>query len=230
MKKAIFLTTTTVFLLCSVVMANADSIYLGNTFNPIYLTGSGLSQPVGGGSVTPAILNTTTLRYDFCIDLNTDVSVPGTYTAYVTNNGTINNGTVQVTNAGEIAYLLHTYAGSTLSTDQQIAIQAAIWHFENNNVSLNESHYGSTSDVWNYYSTYITNTGTYSLSDFYWITPVSQSGAYLQAQIAPDPSVPEPSTLILLTFSLIGVAVYTKYKGAHIRQANQPVSPFLKLV
>jgi hypothetical protein len=227
-KKVIFLTTTTVFLLCSVVMANADSIYLGSTFNPIYLTGSGLSQPVGGGSVTPAILNTTTLRYDFCIDLNTDVSVPGTYKAYVTNNGTINNGTELITNAGNIAYLLHTYAGSTLSTDQQIAMQAAIWHFENNNVSLNESHYGSTSAVWNWYSTYIANTGTYSLSDFYWITPVSKFGTYLQAQIAPDPAVPEPSSLILLTIPLIVVIAYSTFKGAPIRQANQPVSRFLK--
>lgn len=229
MRKAIFVMTCVSMLLAVSWVAKADSLYLTDQFNNIYLTGitgSGLTNPVGGGSVSGSKLNGTSLPYDFCIGLYTEVYVPQTYYAFVTNNGTVkvNGGAdVKINNAGEIAWLLTNYAGASMTTDRQIALQAAIWHIEysttSNDVGLDPSHYKNTTTM-TYYNTYISdisngvyNHNSYSLTGFDWITPYSCSNGtytYYQPQIT---AAPEPSTLLLVlcgAFGLYGLEAFRK--------------------
>ncbi len=223
MRKATIIMTCVSLLLAVTWVAKADSLYLTANFNNIYLTGSGLNNPVGGGSIAGSKLNGKLLPYDFCIGLYTDVYVPKTYDAFVTNNGTVNGGNVKINNAGEIAWLLTTYASPQMTHDQQVAMQAAIWHIEYStpgNIGLSTSAYGS--DVLNYFKTYIgdVNNGVYkhndfSLTGFDWITPYSYNECnhtytYYQPQIT---ATPEPSSLLLILsglFSLYGLKIFRK--------------------
>ena len=212
MKKAIFFMTC-VILLVSAGMANADTLYLGGTFNSIYLTGAGLANPVGGGSIAGSKLNGTLLPYDFCIGLYTDVYVPGTYSAIVTNNGTVNNGQ-SVTNAGEIAYLLTNYASPGMSSDAQIALQAAIWSVEYSGVALDSTHYAGTTILTDYNTEIAAASGKSApLTGFDWMTPYTVSNGIITYDQAQVTATPEPCSLLLVVgfaFGLYGIESFRK--------------------
>ncbi len=131
-------------------MARAQNqpLYLGGNYNGgIDLTG-GLIGTVteGGGSIGPSTLNGVALPWVYCVDIPDTVYVPGSYPDNtVTNNGMIagslansNDGGIigytapgalaTVTNAIDVAWLVHAFAAGATTYDQQVGLQAAIWN------------------------------------------------------------------------------------------------------
>src|SRR5208337_600395 len=104
-------------------LAQADTLVLGGSYthgivmdtDGTYTFSGGATQStVGGGSIDPSTLNGVALPYVYCIDLFTQINVPGTYNAIVTTNGTIysNSSTLPglvFSAAPQIAWLLSTY-------------------------------------------------------------------------------------------------------------------------
>src|SRR5208337_90235 len=188
MKKILLVMASVVFLMAGV--ANADytaNLHVGNDIPPAYtmdntgsyLTTNGASETVQGGSIMGSILNSVPLPWVYCIDLYVTIPVPADYDqTIVNNNGAIHGSpTTNVNNAGEIAWLLSTYAvasegNSVMQHDMQIALQAAIWHVE----------FGATLDTGTVdgtaaglYAAYIAAAIGQSapLADFDWLSPLN---------------------------------------------------------
>jgi len=217
-------------------VARADTLALGSQFGytTVIMDGAGPNGPYtsptevseGAGPIGPSTLNGSALAFVYCVDLFDEVSVPGTYNALVTSNGTVNGAAVN--NAGEIAWLLDNYgaaAGSTPGTpgssiaNEQQALQAAIWSVEYDTSTFRVTGDSSQS----YYSDYTTMMGSLSTaptSDVYWFTPGgSTTGPYMQGLVGGDDSlVTEPASILLLGTMLLGVLHLLKRKLAPSQQ------------
>jgi hypothetical protein len=189
-------------LLALVVDATASTMQIGSNFNYVNSNFEGSDGiNLGAGSITPTYIDGNLLPYLYCVQIEVDINVPGTYSVAITNNGEI-FGT-PINNAGEVAYLLNTYAPTATTVDQQGALQAAIWK------TIYGSNYDITSnnpaDMLTDYNTYMTNVGTDPVSTVEWISPSNGDGSHAQGLITS--AVPEPSAIFLAAVAgVIGVA------------------------
>jgi hypothetical protein len=198
-----------VFLLLFASRAQADfsaDLYLGADFNWIPLT----SGTLGGGSIGPSTLNGVALPWVYCIGRVTTVYVPGDYgQTYVnTTTGMVYdnqfgpaNSLNQVFNAPQVAFLLATYAGKG---EDQVALQAAIWHVIDPTVSLSNTS-GSYAD----YLAYLTGVGSGDPSQFEWLSP-GIGTQYYQGLIT---AVPIPAAVWLLGSGLLGLVGRRRFRN-----------------
>ena len=163
----------------------------------------------GGGSINSSTLNGVALPFVYCVDINHNITVPGTYTPTpITTNGTVFGSAVN--NAGQVAWLLDHYAAGATTDDLQGGLQAAIWH-----TIYGANYYivaggNSTSNMIADYNTDITGLGsnTDPVSNIKWLSPSDSNGTHYQA-LATKTNVPEPGVVALAAGMLISGSVFT---------------------
>jgi hypothetical protein len=182
MRKVLIFTALLVFLLAGLAQADfTGDLNLGGTFNSVPIMVDGKSVTEGGGSIITSYLNGTALPWVYCIGMDTVVYVPSDYNQTYVNTTTgkvYDNGfgglhdLNQVANAGQVAWLLASYANSP--TVDQVALQAAIWHV------INPGHIGldttSAGDPYRAdYNAYLTALGsnTGDTTQFLWMSPAN---------------------------------------------------------
>ena len=223
--------------LFSVSIANAATLNVGGNYGHLDVIFNGTEENAGTGSIAPSTLDGRTLPFLYCLDLEHNIGVPGTYSSTVSTNGTIwdasygpvnlnasvlsgnkNSGPVQLslTQAGQIAYLLDHYGYTATTMDQQEALQGAIWkEIYGNAITLGPS--ADANQIADY-NAYLTNVGIDPVSNMLWISPTDSGGTYQQAQITT--AVPEPGAVTLFaSFGVAGFGLLARKKRASHRAA-----------
>lgn len=236
-------------ILCSTGLARAD--YVGNNV-PLYVGGSYIAGQdftlgstnyynSGSGPIAPSSLNGTLLSALYCVDIPHDVFVGNSYTAHVNTQGIIFNDSTtdslnggltladssgKLTNAGNIAYLMTTYAAIGLDLAHEQGLQAAIWK------EVYGSHftYNNTGDSLTAYNGYLSGlvSGGHSdlIGNVFWINPngTNGDGSKIQGLVGtipgppPPPSAtPVPSNLVMSSILLGMVGMVRGYKRLKIK-------------
>ncbi len=193
--------------------AQASLLVVGPNFtniNIIYTPDGPNPVNSGAGSIGPSSLDGNPLPYLYCVDIATNINVPGTFpTTDVTSDGKIRGtyvgGSAAV--AGQVAWLLNTYGPTATTADQQGGLQAAIWKTEYGALfTLTASNSAATLAE---YNNAITSLGSNSdpLNSVLWISPFNDPARTSPAQglvtTAAVASVPEPTTVASALFGLL---------------------------
>ena len=188
---------TLAFVLC-LGSARADVLYLPPIGAWTQVTVNVGSTPVVeyGGTGLGATLNNQALPWIYCLERTTSVNVPGTYNAtIVTNDGSI-HGSVLST-AGQIAWLLDNYLAVVPHSSSAQALQAAIWHVQDVNVTLSgNSEYTTMINA----LTAAGPSATGNIGNYAWISPAPGTNQGLITSV-PDGGM----TLMLLGGALVGL-------------------------
>lgn len=153
---------------------------------------------------------------DYC--LNAGTSIDGVkHPDAITGDGTVNGLTVH--NAKEIAWLIQNVGialhplTSSGAYDDKAALQAAIWHLGGLNGPSGTAgtfDLDPSSSLIGQYNIYLGLAAAHQadLNSVLWIT-VNDAGQIFQGQVASNP-VPEPSSMCLLGFGLLGLIGYQR--------------------
>jgi hypothetical protein len=219
MKKiaSILSTLTLAVLLFSVENGYATSLFVGNSYSSgIHSIVNDVKKDEGGGSIDSSTLDGRQLAYLYCVDLLNTVNVNASYTyTSVNNSADIHGQTVR--NADHVAYLLGKY-GIGGQGEQAQALQAAIWYEVNTPgvYKLDEAAYATGSNVVTLYKQYIAEAANHTgnISDFLWINPGTDAqGLSVYQGLVTSAPVPEPGTMMLLGFGMLGLAIYGKRRA-----------------
>jgi hypothetical protein len=200
----------------------------------------------GAGNINPgSTLNGLSLPYMYCLDLTHDIYLNTDYAAttfnrngYILNDDpaqnpasvALTNANGQLTNAGNIAYLMVHFAPLAVSQDQQLALQSAIWAevygknyvlLPNPGFSNSENDAIRSQQAW-YLSQIPAGRNANYIADVLWINPTQDGVHYAQCQVGFEPTsgpstlpTPVPSTLVM-TSILVGMfAVVWHCKRRH---------------
>lgn len=199
---------------CFAVNVNADTLNLGPyTGSSIDITFNGNPSSQSTFGAADLQVGATDISLDlFCVDLTRDIFLIPGYDAATTHDGKVFGTSVQ--NADQIAWLIqHEISSAPLQSDARLGLQAAIWQVEYGNsfVLVN-----STTDTFTAFQTYLSDLTTALSSgpvpsvngnpNFYWISPTFP-GFEFQGVVGYATAVPEPSSLALLAFGGLFVAV-----------------------
>jgi hypothetical protein len=142
----------------------------------------------------------------YCVELFTDINVPGTYLADLSNNGVVHGGLLA--NAGSIAWLVDNIGPTALSSDAQEGLQAAIWKQVYGPLfNVAPTSAGTGAGILAAYNADIAALGskTAALSDVLWISPYNSNGTEAQGLVTRATSAtPEPATIVTAALGLIG--------------------------
>ena len=212
-------------------VARADgytaALSLGSNYVPVTVdeleSSTWTPTSVGGGPITISSLNSSPLAWVYCVGFYIDVPVPFDYTnTTVTSDGFVDGA--YVNNDGEIAWLLDHFAASAAgNTNDEQALQAAIWSVEYNGTTGNGNPIEGDPNA-AYYSKYQSDltalgSNTDPLGNVYWFSPSTSSGGEYQGLVGNDNgAVPEPASILLLGTLLLGVLHLLKRKLAPSRQ------------
>ncbi len=218
-------------------VTTGNDLNLGSTYNTfgwsLYSSGSLLAANEGGGSISPSFLNGAKLPWVYCVDITDNVGVPANYNnTTVTTNGTVTVGSANpggggtvaggyivgnsATVAGQIAYVLDTYANQAATPLQQEAVQAAIWTliYGAYNSTTHSGFQVTDSTVASATSAILTaaNGQIAALNSVFWLSPNGngQNGAAGPGleQALVTAAVPEPSTFAIASLCGAGFIFY----------------------
>jgi len=204
--------------------ARADTLTLGGTAGPqITLSATSPydpSQTVQGGNVPNSTLASNGAGYlpwVYCVDLQHNITIPGTYDlTTTTTTGIVNGAQVggSTTVSDQVAYLLVNY-GSSAITSTEGALQAAIWTLEYGAGTVSSiSTDGTIAQMNAYVADAQAHYTVGERADVTWLTPNKTGGSppyqglvtitNLQIQSI----VPEPSTLAIAGLGALGFLGY----------------------
>ncbi|HEY1603388.1 MAG TPA: PEP-CTERM sorting domain-containing protein [Pirellulales bacterium] len=185
---------------------------------PLYitLTGANDGQPfqTSSGSISPSFLDGVPVPYLYCVEITTNINVPGSYFATLSDAGIVHGGLLS--NAGQVAWLLDNIAPGATSADAQEGLQAAIWsQVFGANFGLATGPGETSAAIQGFYNADLAALGTNTspLSDVIWISPYNSDGSNAQGLVTSSSHpVPEPSTAILLGLGIASLVGYSLRK------------------